>query len=71
MTVDISSMTPEELEAHIDRELELRAEIKSLLKRLNNSDYRTKTEKVYLNEKYRELFRELNAHLGIPEEDDE
>lgn len=71
MTIDISNMTPEELEAHIERELELRAEIKSLISRLNNGDYKTKTEKIYLNEKYRGLFRELNTHLGIPEEDDE
>jgi len=71
MTVDISGMTPEELEAHIERELELRAEIKDILDRLNASDYRTKTEKIYLNEKYRGLFRELNIHLGIPVDDDE
>lgn len=71
MTVDISNMTPEELEAHIERELELRAEIKDILDRLHNADYRTKTEKIYLNEKYRGLFRELNIHLGYPVDDDE
>lgn len=71
MTVDISGMTPEELEAHIERELELKAEIKSLLSRLDTGDYKTKTEKVYLNEKYRALFRELNTHLGYSEDDDE
>lgn len=64
-------MTPEELEAHIERELELRAEIKEILDRLHKADYRTKTEKIYLNEKYRGLFRELNIHLGIPVDDDE
>jgi hypothetical protein len=71
MTVDISKMTPEELEAHIERELELRTEIKSLLDRLNTADYKTKTEKIYLNEQYRARFRELNTHLGYPEENDE
>lgn len=71
MTVDVSGMTPEELEAHIERELELKAEIKSLLSRLDTGDYKTKTEKVYLNEKYRTLFRELNIHLGYSEDDDE
>lgn len=71
MTVDVSGMTPEELEAHIERELELKAEIKSLLSRLDTGDYKTKTEKVYLNEKYRALFRELNTHLGYSEDDDE
>ena len=64
-------MTPEELEAHIERELELRAEIKDILDRLNSSDYRTKTEKIFLNEKYRALFRELNIHLGYPVDEDD
>lgn len=71
MTVDVSDMTPEELEAHVERELELRVEIKSILDRLHAADYRTKTEKIFLNEKYRGLFRELNIHLGIPVDDDE
>ena len=70
MTVDISNMTPEELEAHVARELELRAEIDSFLDKLNNGEYRTKTEKVYLNEQYRAKFKELNIHLGYETEDE-
>lgn len=63
-------MTPEELEAHVARELELRGEIDSLLLQLKNGDYRTKTEKIYLNEQYRAKFRELNTHLGYENEDE-
>ena len=70
MTVDISNMTPEELEAHVARELELRAEIDSFLDKLNNGEYRTKTEKIYLNEQYRAKFKELNIHLGYETEDE-
>lgn len=68
MTVDISSMTPDEVEAHIARELELRSEIEALQQRLADGDYRTKTEKVYINQQYQEKFRELNAHLGYADE---
>jgi ribosome assembly protein YihI (activator of Der GTPase) len=63
-------MTPEELEAHVARELELRAEIDSFLDKLNNGEYRTKTEKIYLNEQYRAKFKELNIHLGYETEDE-
>lgn len=64
MTVDISNMTSDELEVHVAREIELRAEIDGLLTKLNNGEYRTKTEKVFMNEQYRAKFRELNIHLG-------
>lgn len=70
MTVDISNMTPEELEAHVARELELRAEIDDLLTKLKNGEYRSKTEKIYINEQYRAKFRELNIHLGYETEDE-
>lgn len=68
--IDVNGMSPEELEAHVERELELRDEIDSLIKRLENREYRTKTEKIYLNEQYRAKFRELNVHLGIPVDDE-
>jgi hypothetical protein len=57
-------MTSDELEVHVAREIELRAEIDGLLTKLNNGEYRTKTEKVFMNEQYRAKFRELNIHLG-------
>jgi hypothetical protein len=63
-------MTPEELEAHVARELELRAEIDDLLTKLKNGEYRSKTEKIYINEQYRAKFRELNIHLGYETEDE-
>lgn len=63
-------MTPEELEVHVARELELRGEIDALLLQLKNGEYRTKTEKIYLNEQYRAKFRELNTHLGYENEDE-
>lgn len=67
---DVSDMTPEELEAHIAREMELRGEIDALLTQLKNGEYRTKTEKIYMNEQYRAKFRELNIHLGYETEDE-
>lgn len=70
MSVDVSNMTPEELEAHVVREVELRAEIEELIGRLERQDYRTKTEKIYLNEQYRAKFKELNIHLGLPVAED-
>lgn len=63
-------MTPEELEAHVARELELRGEIDALLLQLKNGEYRTKAEKIYLNEQYRAKFKELNTHLGYETEDE-
>jgi hypothetical protein len=63
-------MTPEELEAHVAREIELRGEIEELLRKLHNAEYRTKTEKIYMNEQYRAKFRELNIHLGYETEDE-
>jgi hypothetical protein len=63
-------MTPGELEAHVARELELRGEIDALLSQLKNGEYRTKTEKIYLNEQYRAKFKQLNIHLGYETEDE-
>lgn len=63
-------MTPEELEAHIATELALRGEIDELLAKLANGEYRTKTEKIYLNEQYRAKFKELNIHLGYETADE-
>ena len=63
-------MTPEELEAHVQRELELRAEISALISRLENGEYQTKTEKIWLNEQYRAKFRELDIHMGYITEDE-
>jgi hypothetical protein len=70
LTVDISNMTPEELEAHVERELELRGEIEALLKRLAEQDYRTKTEKLYINGEYQAKQRELAIHLGYETADE-
>jgi hypothetical protein len=63
-------MTPDELEAHVQRELELRAEIDALISKLANGEYQTKTEKVWLNEQYRAKFRELDIHMGYITEDE-
>lgn len=63
-------MTPEELEAHVARELELRGEIDAILLKLKNGEYRTKTEKIFLNEQYRAKFKELNIHLGYETADE-
>lgn len=63
-------MTPEELEAHVARELELRGEIDAILLQLKNGEYRTKTEKIFLNEQYRAKFKELNIHLGYETADE-
>ena len=63
-------MTPEELEAHVARELELRAEIAALISKLENGEYQTKTEKIWLNEQYRAKFRELDIHMGYITEDE-
>ena len=63
-------MTPDELEAHVQRELELRAEIDALISKLENGEYQTKTEKVWLNEQYRAKFRELDIHMGYITEDE-
>lgn len=63
-------MTPEELEAHVQRELELRAEIDALISKLENGEYQTKTEKIWLNEQYRAKFRELDIHMGYITEDE-
>lgn len=59
------AMTPEELEAHVQKELELKAEIEALVTRLRNSEYRTKTEKAYYADLLAQKRSELREHLGI------
>lgn len=59
------AMTPEELEAHIETELNLKAEIEALVERLRNSEYRTKTEKKYYADLLAEKRQELRVHLGL------
>ncbi len=58
-------MTPEELEAHVATELELKAEIEALVERLRNSEYRTKTEKAYYADLLASKRQELRVHLGL------
>ena len=58
-------MTPEELEAHVQRELEIKAEIEALVERLRNSEYRTKTEKAYYADLLASKRLELRDHLGL------
>lgn len=70
MTLDISNMTAKQLEAHIKKEKKLRAEIDELISKLENGEYETKTEKVWLNEQYRAKFRELDIHLGYVDADE-
>jgi hypothetical protein len=64
MPLDITNMTPEELEAHITKELALKAEIEEMLADLVAGNYRTKTEKVAKNAALTAKRRELNAHLN-------
>lgn len=58
-------MTPEELEAHVQKELEIKAEIEALVERLRNSEYRTKTEKSYYADLLATKRLELRDHLGL------
>ncbi len=58
-------MTPEQLEAHVEKELELKAEIEALVERLRNSEYRTKTEKAYYADQLAAKRLELRDHLGL------
>ena len=59
------AMTPEQLEAHVQKELELKAEIEALVERLRNSEYRTKTEKSYYADLLAAKRLELRDHLGL------
>ncbi len=59
------AMTPEELEAHVQKELELKAEIEALVTRMRNSEYRTKTEKRYYADQLAAKRTELRVHLGL------
>jgi hypothetical protein len=58
-------MTPEELEAHVNKELVLKEEIEVLKQRLRNTEYRTKTEKSSISEQLQEKRHELREHLGL------
>jgi phage-related minor tail protein len=58
-------MTPEQLEAHVQKELEIKAEIEALVERLRNSEYRTKTEKAYYADQLAAKRLELRDHLGL------
>lgn len=58
-------MTPEEVEAHVQKELALKEEIEALKQRLRDSDYRTKTEKSFISGQLQEKRAELRAHLGL------
>lgn len=59
------AMTPEELDAHVEKELELKAEIEALVARMRNSEYRTKTEKQYFTDELAAKRLELREHLGL------
>lgn len=64
MALDITNMTPEELEAHVEVELALRADISAILEDLSAANYRTKTEKMAKNANLAAKRRELAIHLG-------
>jgi hypothetical protein len=64
MALDITNMTPEELEAHVTTEVALRAEIEEILADLSAANYRTKTEKMAKNANLAAKRRELAIHLG-------
>lgn len=70
MTIDVSKMTPKELEAHVKKEQKIRGEIDALRLKLENGEYRTKTEKLYLNNQYQQKFRELDIHMGYITDDE-
>lgn len=59
------AMTPEELDAHVEKELELKTEIEALVARMRNSEYRTKTEKQYFADELANKRLELRSHLGL------
>lgn len=56
---------PAELQAHIEREIELKNEINEILGVLERTEYRTKTEKAYYSDLLQQKRRELNEHLGV------
>jgi phage-related minor tail protein len=59
------AMTPQELEAHVQTELALKAEIEELVRVLRDSEYRTKTEKAYYADQLAAKRLELREHLGL------
>jgi phage-related minor tail protein len=59
------AMTPAELEAHVQTELALKAEIEELIRVLRDSEYRTKTEKAYYSDALAAKRLELREHLGL------
>jgi hypothetical protein len=70
MTIDFSNMTQKDIDAHVKKEQKLRGEMEAALAKLENGEYRTGTEKLYLNDKYRAKQRELDIHLGYIEPDE-
>jgi hypothetical protein len=64
MAINIDDMTPEEIEAHIQKEVELRSEADELLAKLEEDNFRTKTEKLYYNKLYQAKMLEIDIHLG-------
>jgi hypothetical protein len=64
MPLDITNMTAKELEAHVTKELALRAEIDEILADLSAANYRTKTEKMAKNAALQAKRKELSIHLG-------
>jgi hypothetical protein len=63
-------MTEKQIEAHVKKELKLREEMETALAKLENGEYSTGTEKLFLNEQYRAKQRELDIHLGYIEPDE-
>ena len=59
------AMTREELEAHVQKELALKAEIETLIATLRASEYRTKTEKQFISDELAAKRLELREHLGL------
>jgi len=70
MTIDVTKMTEKQLEAHVKKEQKIRGEIEALRLKLENAEYRTKTEKLFINNQYQQKFRELDIHMGYITEDE-
>lgn len=67
MAINLDDMTPEDVEAHVQKELQLREEMNEFLRRLENNEFRTKTEKLYLYKMYQAKQLELDIHMGYAE----
>lgn len=59
------AMTRAEAKAHADKELQIKADIKSLTDELREGNYRTKVEKEAISEELRLKRIELRLHLGL------